>query len=87
MYIVKLEPEAIKDLSKLDKFIAKRITAYLLKNVHKQDDPRLFGKALINRNPQNWRYRIGKIRVLCEIDDQAKIVYVVAVAYRKESYE
>lgn len=86
MYLVKIEPEAIKDLKKMDNFMAKRVTNYLQKNIQNIVDPRSVGKALSNMDPINWRYRVGKIRILCEIDDCNNIIYVVAVAHRRESY-
>ncbi len=85
MYQIRIEPAAIKDLKKMDRFEAKKVTVYLQKLNH-IDNPRVNGKALVNMEPDNWRYRVGKIRVLCQIDDSAKIIYVPAVTHRKRSY-
>lgn len=85
MYQVKIEPAAIKDLKKMDRFEARKVTVYLQKLKH-MDNPRSLGKPLIKMDPQNWRYRVGKIRILCEIDDPGKTIYVLAVAHRKHSY-
>ena len=85
MYQIRIEPAAINDLKKMDRFEAKKFTVYLQKLNH-IDNPRVNGKALVNMEPDNWRYRVGKIRVLCQIDDSAKIIYVLALPHRKRSY-
>jgi mRNA interferase RelE/StbE len=33
-----------------------------------------------------WRYRVGDYRLICDIQDAARIVYIVRVGDRKEIY-
>jgi mRNA interferase RelE/StbE len=43
-------------------------------------------KKLVGYKPETWRYRIGKYRLFYSIDDQAKIVFILTVEFRKDAY-
>ena len=43
-------------------------------------------KKLRGYTPETWRYRIGKFRVIYEIDDKKRIVFLIAVDLRSRSY-
>lgn len=49
-------------------------------------DPYQFGKPLKGDRSGIWRYRVGDYRILCQIENQALIVLVVAVGHRKNIY-
>lgn len=34
-----------------------------------------------------WRYRVGDYRIICDISDNDKIIYVVKIAHRSRVYE
>ena len=78
--------EAIRELGKLDKQIAKRIIDFLDLRVATSDDPRLTGKALRGPMGDLWRYRVGNYRVLCEISDLSLVVLVVHAGHRSSIY-
>ena len=61
---------AKSQLKKLDKQIARRVLNYMEERVLGSDEPHSAGKALTGALGGLWRYRIGDIRVLCEIQDQ-----------------
>ena len=50
------------------------------------DDPRQRGQALTGPLGGLWRYRVGKCRVICEIQDRVLRVLVVRVSSRDEVY-
>ena len=50
------------------------------------DDPRRRGKALTGPMGGLWRYRIGRYRVICELQDQVLRVLVLRVAGRDQVY-
>ena len=77
--------EAERQLSKLDKTVQKRIKKYL-NEVEKLENPRLRGKGLTSNLSGLWRYRVGDYRIICKIADEQLIIFVVAVAHRKEIY-
>ena len=78
---------SLKMLSKIDKHHAKLIYAWLVKNIDGCADPRIFGKALSHDRKGEWRYRIGKYRVVVDIRDYIVVVEVLLVGHRKNIYE
>jgi len=79
---VKIDDKAIKDLSKLDKKIAKKVFS---KIEQLEGFPRVANfKKLVNYNPP-FRLRVGDYRVLFDVKDE--IVTVYRVKHRKNSYK
>ena len=83
---LRVAPDAMKQLSKLDKPTAKLILSWLRKNIDGCDDPRAHGKALVGNLAGSWRYRVGDYRVLCEIQDAELVVLAFEVSHRREVY-
>lgn len=84
---IDLTATAAKQLGKLDKAEARRITAFLRQRLATLEDPRSTGKALTG--PQlgaYWRYRVGDYRVICDIQDGALCILVIEVGNRREVY-
>lgn len=80
----------VKDLDSLRKAGARRLQPKLEEFVYPKlrQDPH-FGvniKKLTNWDPDTWRYRIGSWRFFYEIDDEEKIVYMIAAYHRGEAY-
>ena len=83
---IELTATAAKQLAKLDKNDARRITSFLRQRVAVLDDPRSSGKALTGPLGGLWRYRVGEFRVICEIQDGALRVLVIEIGNRREVY-
>ena len=83
---IKLTETAKKQLAKLDKTAAKRITAFLRERLGQLDNPRHLGKALTGPLGGYWRYRVGDYRIVCEIQDKEFIILVIEVGNRKDVY-
>lgn len=92
---VEYAPEAAKELSKLDRQIAKRVVEYM-REVEKLSDPRSRGKGLTSNLAGLWRYRVGDYRIISEINEketdaalaQIKItILVVHIGHRKNIYK
>jgi mRNA interferase RelE/StbE len=84
---IELADEAKKDLAKLDKPVARRITAFLRERIATLDDPRAIGEALKGtRLGQLWKYRVGDYRIIASIEDGRLCVLVVRVGHRREVY-
>ena len=81
---VELTETAAKQLSKLGKADAQRVTKFLRERL--AGDPRATGKALTGPMGGLWRYRIGDHRVICEIHDAVLRVLVVKIGNRREVY-
>ncbi len=84
---IKFDDASRKDLAKLDKQIAKRITAFLRERVAVLDDPRSIGEALKGANlGEFWKYRVGDYRIISSIEDGALRILVVRIGNRREVY-
>ena len=86
-WIIKYAESASKQLKKLDKQTALRVLDYMDERVAAVDDPRTLGKNL--KGPkigEYWRYRVGDIRVICNIVDGQMMVLVIEIGNRREVY-
>jgi mRNA interferase RelE/StbE len=43
-------------------------------------------RKLRNYSPDTWRYRIGEYRFFYQIDEQQKIIFMIAADHRKQAY-
>lgn len=85
-WTIRLSSTAKKHLSKLDKPEARRIIHFLRERIEPLENPRSVGKALTGRLGAFWRYRIGRYRIICDIQDQQLLVLVVRIGDRKDVY-
>jgi mRNA interferase RelE/StbE len=83
---IELSDTAVKQLGKLDKVEAKRITAFLRQRLAELDNPRSLGKALTGPLGGLWRYRVGDHRIICELQDNVLCVLVVKIGNRRDVY-
>ena len=86
-YSVLFTQKAKKQLSKLDRNIAKLIASWLKKNLEGCVNPRIHGKALVANKAGQWRYRVGDYRILAEIRDEEVIILVLQIGLRREIYK
>ena len=82
-YKIQYTPAAIKQLSKLDKPIAKRILDYM---TARANNPCEIGKPLKGDMKGYWRHRIGNYRVISIIEEDVLLVLVVRIGHRKDVY-
>jgi len=85
-WIVNFKESAKKELSKLDKPIAKKLVIFL-QQLSNCDDPRHKGKQLKGKLKDFWRYRVSDYRIITKITDQEITILVLKVAHRKDVYE
>lgn len=84
---IKFDDASKKDLAKLDKQIARRITEFLRERVAVLDDPRSIGEALKgSKLGEFWKYRVGDYRIISSIEDGALRILVVKIGNRREVY-
>lgn len=82
---VELTDTAKKQLARLDKTQAQRITKYL-RRVMQLEDPRGAGKALAGNLRTYWRYRVGDYRIVCDIRDNELVIVAVMIGHRSDVY-
>lgn len=86
MWRVEFTAKADKQFGKLDAQTRQAVVDYLGR-VIESGDPRNFGKALVGDLSGFWRYRVGKYRLICEIQQQRLVVEVISLGKRDSVYE
>ncbi len=86
-WIIKYTESAQRQLKKLDKSVALRVLDFMDERVAVLVDPRAAGKNLVGpKLGSYWRYRVGDVRVICDIQDQEVLILVVEIGHRREVY-
>ena len=66
--------------------MSQRVVNYMETRVAHLDNPRQLGKALTGQWSGYWRYRVGRCRVICDIQDRALRIIVVRAGRRDNVY-
>jgi mRNA interferase RelE/StbE len=85
-WTIEVSVAAERQLSKMDRAIAKRVTRYLIERVGGTNNPRALGKPLQGNLQSYWSYRVGDYRLICEIQDHHLVVLVIDIGHRREVY-
>lgn len=85
-WAIEIAASAAKQLGKLGQNDATRVVEFLRSRVAGADDARAIGKALSGPLGNFWRYRVGDIRLVCDIQDKKLTVLVLTVARRDKVY-
>ncbi len=82
-YVVQYDTRAAKELTKLDRQVARRIAAAIERL---GVDPRPAGSRVLAGYPGLWRVRVGDYRVIYTIRDAELIVLALRIAHRSSVY-
>jgi len=86
-WAIEFDPDAVKDLKKLDRQVQVRLLGFLRERVATLEDPRSIGEALAGaRLGHYWKYRVGDWRIIADIQDARIIVRVLRVGNRRDVY-
>lgn len=86
-YRIEFDPDALKELRKLDRLIQQRLLAFLRTRVGTLENPRDIGEPLAGASLGNyWKYRVGDWRIICDIQDSRILVRVLRLGHRREVY-
>jgi len=86
-FAIEFDPEAVKDLKKLDRPVQQRLVGFLRQRIAPLDNPRDVGEALAGATLGNyWKYRVGDWRITCDIQDRRVVVRVIRIGNRREIY-
>lgn len=84
---IEFDPDALKDLRKLDKSIQVRLVGFLRTRISTLSNPRDLGEALSGQKLGSYRkYCVGDWRIICDIQDQRIVVRVLRTGNRREVY-
>jgi mRNA interferase RelE/StbE len=86
VWTIELTDVAKRQLRKLDRQNAQRITDFFDKRIAVQSNPRATGRALMGPFAGLWRYRVGDFRMICEIHDSEIMILVIEIGDRKDVY-
>lgn len=86
-WAIKYTETSQKQLKKLDKSIALAVLDFMDERVAPLEDPRTQGKKLVGpKLGTYWRYRVGDVRVICDIKDAVVTILVIEIGHRREVY-
>ena len=86
-WIIKYTESSSKQLKKLERQTALRVLDYTDERVAVLAVPRTLGQSLKGpKMGEYWRYRVGDIRVICNILDGQMTVLVIEIGNRREVY-
>lgn len=84
---IEFDPDALKELKRLDRPVQVRLVGFLRDRLAPLDDPRSIGEALSGaRLGSYWKYRVGDWRLVCDIQDKRIVVRVLRIGNRREVY-
>jgi mRNA interferase RelE/StbE len=86
-WTIEFSKTAERDLRKLDKQAARRISRFLLDRIAALDDPRSVGEALHGSElGEFWKYRVGDYRIIARIEDDVIRIMILEIGHRREIY-
>ena len=86
-YKVEYSKTTKKQIKKMDPYIKIMIMNWINKNLVGCNDPREQGKALRGNSENQWRYRVGDYRLICDIVDDRLILLILSIGHQKEVYK
>ena len=85
---VEFDPDALKELKKLDKPVRERIVGFLKTRVATSKHPSDLSERLSGDAPgKYWKCRLGDWRIVCEIIDKRVVVRVLRIGHRSGVYK
>lgn len=87
MWTIEYSPRAMKQLRKLDPNQRKLLLSWIDKNLQNCSDPRALGKSLKGNLSDEWRYRFGDYRILCDIQDDRLVILALNIDHRSKVYK
>lgn len=83
-YRISLAPAAVRDLKRIkDATQLRRIAAAIDQLMV---DPRPFGVKKLAGDDELWRVRVGRHRIIYQIEDDQLLILVVRIRDRKDAY-
>jgi mRNA interferase RelE/StbE len=84
---IKFDPDAFKELSRIDSQTQLRILKFLRGRITVHRDPIKLGKLLRGDKAGLWRFRVGSYRLICHIENKTRRILVLRVGHRRDVYE
>ncbi|WP_085544797.1 type II toxin-antitoxin system RelE family toxin [Dethiosulfovibrio salsuginis] len=85
-WTIELSSKAEKELLALSTEDRKRVGRYL-DDLLTLETPRDRGRALTGQFRGYWRYRIGDVRVICDVEDRRLVIVALRIGRRNQVYD
>jgi len=87
VWTVEFDDRARRELRKLNPKTQREILRYLRTRIAGPEDPKRFGKPLRTNLAGLWRYRVDDYRLICRLENDSLVVFVIKVGHRRDVYE
>lgn len=85
-WTVEYDPRVEKDLKAIDRVMQREILDYMDTRIATDEGPRRFGKPLRHELRGPWRYRVRDYRIICDIREQTRVVFVLTIKHRSTAH-
>jgi mRNA interferase RelE/StbE len=85
LYTIGFTPTSIKHLSRLDKVVAERVLAKLLRMARLVDV--IQHEAMTGEWKGRYRFRVGDYRVVYWLEHEERLIFVEAIGHRRDVYD
>lgn len=84
---IKFSPEFEKEWDKTDPSIQKKVIHFFTERLQTEEHPKSFAKPLTGNLKNFWRFRIGDYRVICNLIEDERVIYLLRIAHRRDVYD
>lgn len=82
MYRIDYSKRAQRQIRKMDKQAQMLLFAWIDKHLDGTENPRQHGKGLTDNRANEWRYRIGDYRLICDIQEDKLVILALEFGHR-----
>ena len=86
VWTVEYDLRVENDLKAVDPTMQREILDYMDRRIVTEEDPRRFSKPLRHEMRGLWRYRVRDYRIICDIRESARVVFVLTIKHRSVAY-
>jgi len=83
---IRTTAEFDKEFKKLDNSVQKQVKKWIANHLENVEDPRHFGKPLVENLSGYWRYRIGDYRLLVETENNELTIIMISIGHRSSIF-
>jgi mRNA interferase RelE/StbE len=86
LWKIEFDPGFANDLARLSRADQIRVLAFLQNRLSGHPDPTRLAKRLQGSARPLWRYRVGDLRIIAEIQESKLLIVAIMVAHRSKVY-
>lgn len=82
MYRIDYSKRAQRQIRKMNKQVRRLLFAWIDKHLEGTENPRQHGKGLTGNRANEWHYRIGDYRLICDIQEDKLVILALEFGHR-----